>query len=48
MLKGVIQSRNTREEKRSTKSPQTIKKMAVGTYMSIISLNVNRLNTPNK
>ena len=48
MLKGLTQSRNPREEQRSTKSPQTIKKMAIGTYMSIITLNVNRLNTPNK
>ena len=32
MLKGLIQSRNTKEEKRSTKStPNPIKKMATGT-----------------
>ena len=47
MLKGLIQSRNTRQEKRSTK-PQTIKKMAIGTYVSIITLNVNGLNGPTK
>ena len=34
MLKGLIQSRNTREEKRSAKS---IKKMAIGIYISIIT-----------
>ena len=28
--------------------PQTIKKMAIGTYMSIITLNVNGLNAPMK
>ena len=28
--------------------PQTIKKMAIGTYISIITLNVNRLNAPTK
>ena len=28
--------------------PQTIKKMAIGTYVSIISLNVNGLNAPTK
>ena len=44
MLKGLIQSRNTREGKRSTKSTRTIKKMAIGTYTSIITLNVNGLN----
>ena len=33
MLKGLIQSRNTREEKRSTKSTQTINKMAIGIYI---------------
>ena len=27
---------------------QIIKKMTIGTYISIITLNVNRLNTPNK
>ena len=48
MLKGLIQSRNTREGKRSTKSTQTIKKMAIGTYISIITLNVNGLNAPTK
>ena len=26
--------------------PQTIRKMAIGTYMSIITLNVNGLNAP--
>ena len=48
MLKGLIQSRNTGEDKRATKSLQTIKKMAVGTYISIIALNVNGLNAPTK
>ena len=28
--------------------PQTIKKMAIGTYLSIITLNVHGLNTPTK
>ena len=28
--------------------PQTIKKMAIGTYVSIITLNVNGLNAPTK
>ena len=28
--------------------PQTIKKMAIGTYISIITLNVNRLNALTK
>ena len=28
--------------------PQTIKKMAIGTYISIITLNVNGLNAPTK
>ena len=48
MLKGLIESRNTREEKDLQNQPQTIKKMAVGTYISIITLNVNGLNVPNK
>ena len=48
MLKGLIQSKNTREEKRSTKASPKIKKMAIGTYISIITLNVNGLNAPTK
>ena len=44
MLKGLIQSRDTREEKRSTKSTPNNQKMAIGTYMSIITLHVNGLN----
>ena len=47
MLKGLIQSKNIREEKRSTKSTP-VEKMAIGTYISIITLNVNRLNAPTK
>ena len=47
MLKGLIQSRNTSEGKRSTKSTP-IKKMAMGTHISIITLNVNALNAPTK
>ena len=48
MLKGLIQLRNTREEKDLQKQPQTIKKMAIGTYISIITLNANGLNAPTK
>ena len=48
MLKGLIQSRNTTEEKALQNQPQTIKKMAIGTYISIITLNANRLNDPTK
>ena len=47
MLKGLIQSRNTKEGKRSIKSTPN-KKMAIGTYISIITLNVNELNAPTK
>ena len=48
MLKGLEQSRNTREEKDLQNQLQTIKKMAIGTYISIITLNVNGLNVPTK
>ena len=48
MLNGLIQSRNTREEKDLQKQPQTIKKIAIGTYISIIALSVNGLNAPTK
>ena len=48
MLKGLIQSRNRREEKDLQNQPKTIMKMAIGTYISIITLNVNELNAPTK
>ena len=43
MLNGFIQSRNTREEKKKglQDQPQTIKKITIGTYISIITSNVN-------
>ena len=50
MLKGLIQSRliYTREEKDLQNQTQTINKMAIGTYISIITLSVNELNAPAK
>ena len=48
MLNRFIWSRNTIEEKRSTKSTPNNQKMAIGTYISIITLNVNGLNSPTK
>ena len=39
---------NTREEKDPQNKPKTIKKMVIITYISIITLNVNGLNTPTK
>ena len=48
MLKGLIQLRNTREEKDLQNQTLTIKKMAIGTYISIITLKVNGLNAPTK
>ena len=36
------------KEKDLQNQPQTIKKMAIGTYISIITLNVNRFNAPTK
>ena len=37
-----------RRKKDLQNQPQTIKKMAIGTYISIITLNVNGLNAPTK
>ena len=48
MLNGLKQPRNTTEEKISTKSTPNNQKMAIGTYMSIITLNVIGLNAPTK
>ena len=44
----LILSRNIREEKDLQNQLQTIKKMAIGTYISMITLNVNGLNAPTK
>ena len=44
-----LYSPEIQEKKRDLQNqPQTIKKMAIGTYISIITLNVNGLNTPTK
>ena len=44
-----LYSQGTREKKKNLQDqPQTIKKMAIGTYISIITLNVNGLNAPTK
>ena len=48
MLKEFIESRNKTDEKDLQIQPQTIEKMAIGTYISIIALNVNGLNAPMK
>ena len=48
MLNRLILSRNTTEEKRSTKSTPNNQKMVIGTYVSIINLNVNGLNASTK
>ena len=43
------ENKRGREEKKTYKNKaQTIKKMAIGTYISIITLNINRLNAPTK
>ena len=47
-VKGVIWSRNTREEKDLQNQPQTIKKRSIGTHISIIYLSVSGLNAPTK
>ena len=44
-----LYSQETQEKKKDLQNqPQTIKKMAIGTYISIITLNVNGLNAPTK
>ena len=48
ILKGLIQTINTREEKDPQNQPQTIKKIETETYTLIITLNVNGLNVPTK
>ena len=48
MLNVLIQSRNTTEEKIYTKNPPNNQKVAIRTYISIITLNVNGLSAPTK
>ena len=43
-----LYSHEIQKEKDLQNHPQTIKKMAIGTYISITTLNVNRLNVPTK
>ena len=44
-----LYSQEIQEEKKDLQNqPQTIKKMAIGTYTSIITLNVNGLNASTK
>ena len=43
--KGISLGRKHKKRKRSTENkPKTIKKMVIGSYRSIITLNVNELN----
>ena len=39
---------NTEKKRTYKNKPKTIKKMVIGTYISIITLNVNGLNAPTK
>ena len=48
MLKDLVQTGSTREGKDLQNRSQIIKKMAKGTYISIITLNANGLNAPTK
>ena len=46
MLKYILQTGNTKRVYKP--KPKTVKKMAMGSYLSIITLNVNGLNAPTK
>ena len=48
MLKGLYSQEIQEKKKGLQNQPQSIKKMATGTCISIITLNVNGLNTPTK
>ena len=48
MLKGLNIVRKYKRRKNYEIKPQTTKKMAIGTYISIITLNANGLNAPIK
>ena len=48
MLKKLSKQETQEKKKTHEKKPKTIKKMVTGTYISIITLNVNGLNAPTK
>ena len=49
MLKRFIYSKEIQQKKKDLQNQlQTIKKMAIGTYISITTLNANGLNAPTK
>ena len=48
MLRGLISQEIWKKKKDLQYQLQTIKTMAIGTYISIITLNVNGLNAPTK
>ena len=48
MLKDVYSQEIQEKKKDLQNQPQIIKKMAIGTHMLIITLNVNGLNAPTK
>ena len=48
MLKGFFGKETQEKEKTYEDKPRTIKKMAIGTYVSKMTLNINGLNAPNK
>ena len=47
-VKGTYIVKKYKRRKDLQNQPQTIKKMTIGTYISIITLNVNGLNAPTK
>ena len=48
MLKNFSRQETQEKDKTYTSKLKTIKKMVIGTYISIITLNVNVLNAPTK
>ena len=48
MLKEISRQETQEKEKTYNNKPKTIKKMVIGTYILIITLNVNGLNVPSK
>jgi len=48
MLKGLYSQEIQKKKKELQNQPQIIKKMAIGTYISIMTSNVNGLNAPTK
>ena len=48
MLKELLKARNKKRKRPTKNKLKTVNKTAIGSYISTVTLNVNRLNAPTK